>query len=149
MKLLAVIVQSLCRKFEELKRWLTVVPDWDTKPSPDRSRTRGAEDFQMLQGRGRQALLERAFAIDPAERPGSPSIMEHARVSNMDSLNATRDLQSAGLPQSQAEAIIGVINDFVSEKPVTNGYLDIRLLQRTLATVAAFAMIVGLFMFFT
>lgn len=66
-------------------------------------------------------------------------------MSATDTLKAARDLESAGLPQAQAEAISRVINDLGPADLVTKEHLDVRLLQRTVATIAAFAMIAGLF----
>ncbi len=70
-------------------------------------------------------------------------------MSSMDTLKAARDLENAGLPTQQAEAISRVINELGRENLVTKEFLDIRLLQHTLATVAAFAMIAGLFKLFS
>lgn len=67
----------------------------------------------------------------------------------MDTLKAARELESAGLPTKQAEAISRIINDLGRENLVTKDHLDIRLLQHTIATVAAFAMIAGLFKLFS
>lgn len=67
----------------------------------------------------------------------------------MDTLKAARELEAAGLSKTQAEAISKVINELGRADLVTKDYLDIRLLQHTLATVFAFATIAGLFKFFS
>ncbi len=67
----------------------------------------------------------------------------------MDTLKAARELESAGLPKQQAEAIRRVINELGRADLVTKDHLDLRLLQHTLATIAAFAMIAGLFKLFS
>ena len=69
-------------------------------------------------------------------------------MSAMDTLSAARDLETAGMPKAQAEAVARVINDLGRADLVTKDHLDVRLLQHTLATVAAFAMIAGLFKLF-
>lgn len=70
-------------------------------------------------------------------------------MSAMDTLKAAQELEKAGLPKPQAEAISRIINDLGRADLVTKEYLDVRLLQHTLATVAAFAMIAGLFRLFS
>lgn len=67
----------------------------------------------------------------------------------MDTLQAARELESAGLPKAQAEAISRIINDSWSADLLDNSHLDVRLLHHTLATVASFAMIAGLFRLFS
>jgi hypothetical protein len=70
-------------------------------------------------------------------------------VSTMDTLKAAQELEKAGLPKPQAEAISRIINDLGRADLVTKDHLDVRLLQHTLATVAALAMIAGMFKLFS
>lgn len=69
-------------------------------------------------------------------------------MQSMDTLKAARELETAGLPKPQAEAISRIINDLGRADLVTKEHLDYRLMQHTVATVAAFAMIAGLFKLF-
>lgn len=66
-------------------------------------------------------------------------------MATMDTLKAAQELEKAGLPKPQAEAISRIVNDLGRADLVTKDHLDVRLLQHTLATVAAFAIIAGLF----
>lgn len=70
-------------------------------------------------------------------------------MQSMDTLKAARDLESAGLPKPQAEAISRIINDLGRADLVTKDHLDFKLMQHTVATIAAFAMITGLFKLFS
>lgn len=70
-------------------------------------------------------------------------------MTSMDTLKAARELEAAGVPKAQAEAISRVLNDIAREDLVTKHYLDIRLLQHTMASAALFVTIAGLFKLFT
>lgn len=70
-------------------------------------------------------------------------------MSTMGTLKAAQELEKAGLPKPRAEAISRIINDLGRADLVTKDHLDVRLLQHTLATVAAFAMIAGMFKLFS
>lgn len=67
----------------------------------------------------------------------------------MDTLKAAKALEDAGMPKQQAEAISRVLNDIAREGLVTKEYLDTRLLQHTVATIGATAMLLGLFKIFS
>jgi hypothetical protein len=66
----------------------------------------------------------------------------------VDTLKIARQLEGAGLPKSQAEAITNVLGQLAADDLVTRDYLDRRLLQHTLAVIAAVAAIAGLLKLF-
>ncbi|WP_334145922.1 hypothetical protein [Hyphomicrobium sp.] len=67
----------------------------------------------------------------------------------MGTLKVAQQLEKAGLPTPQAEAVSRIVNDLGRADLVTKDHLDVRLLQHTLATIAAFAMIAGMFKLFS
>jgi len=70
-------------------------------------------------------------------------------MSSIDTLKAAQELEKAGLPKPLAEAISRIVNDLGWADLVTKDHLDVRLLQHTLATIAALAMIAGMFRLFS
>jgi hypothetical protein len=67
----------------------------------------------------------------------------------MDTLKAAQQLERAGLPREQAEAIAKIARDLHSSRgdgsePLTRSYLDIRLAKHTLLVTAIFALIVAI-----